>query len=111
MSVRAGKAVGQISADGQFRWDGTQWVPIPPAYREPTSWSRPMQLITAGVFLISALSSVVVAFVFINHDSMLKAIPASGPPSGTDVETAAHFGIAVGPRVVLFFSILHGVSA
>ncbi|TMF36545.1 MAG: hypothetical protein E6I27_12925 [Chloroflexi bacterium] len=111
MSVRAGKAVGQISADGQFRWDGTQWVPIPPAYREPTSWSRPMQLITAGLFLISAITSVVVAFVFINHDSMLKAIQASGPPSGTDVETAANFGIAVAYGVVIFFAILQVVAA
>jgi TIR domain len=55
-----------VSADGQFRWDGTTWVPMlgtatrPYARargshrREPTSWTQPMQLITA-VYLVAYL--------------------------------------------------------
>src|SRR5439155_17562371 len=67
--------------------------------------------ITAWLFLISAIPSVVVAFVIINPNLMLKAIQASGPPSGTDVETAAKFGIAVAYGVVICYAILQVVAA
>ena len=33
--VPSTQASGQISADGQFRWDGQQWVPLAAGYREP----------------------------------------------------------------------------
>src|SRR5260370_39461543 len=38
------QASGQISADGQFRWDGQEWVPLAAGYREPTSWTRPTNI-------------------------------------------------------------------
>ena len=109
--VPASQSAGQISADGQFRWDGQQWVPLAANYREPTPWTRPMQLISAAVFAISAIASVVVAFVFINHDSMLRAIKASSPPSGTDLEAAVNFGVAIAFGVVIFFAVLELVAA
>src|SRR5713226_7528529 len=109
--VPASQSAGQISADGQFRWDGQQWVPLAANYRQPTPWTRPMQLISAAVFAISAIASVVVAFVFINHDSMLRAIKASSPPSGTDLETAVNFGVAIAFGVVIFFALCELVAA
>src|SRR6266851_2278917 len=86
--VPSTQAAGQISADGQFRWDGQQWVPLPANYREPTSWTRPMQLITAALFAISAISGVVITIAFVNHDSVLRAIHAQG--TQIPVSTSAH---------------------
>ena len=63
-------AVGQVSPDGQFRWDGQQWVPIPRGAREPTSWTRPMQLAAAGLFAVDALFTLISSFFFINRDAL-----------------------------------------
>src|SRR5207245_9096896 len=89
------QAAGQISADGQFRWDGQQWVPLASNYREPTPWTRPMQLITAALFAISAISGAVTTIAFVNHDSVLRAIHAQGTqvPAGTDIDTVVNVTI------------------
>lgn len=107
----AAQSVGQISADGQFRWDGNQWVPLVAGYREATSWTRPMQLAATALFGLSAIVSVVSTFVFINHDSMLRAIKAQGLPSGTDLETAVSVGIGFAYGFVIFFAVLDIVAA
>ena len=106
-------AAGQISADGQFRWDGQQWVPLAAGYREPTPWTRPMQMITAALFVLSAISSIISTAVFVNHDSVLRAIKAQGTqiPSGTDIETAVSIGIAFAYGFVIFFALLEVVAA
>lgn len=56
-----------LSPDGRFRWNGTAWEPVPqstyaPAYygaapkqREPTSWTRPLQLAVAGWFVLRGI--------------------------------------------------------
>jgi hypothetical protein len=106
-------ASGQISADGQFRWDGRQWVPLAAGYREPTPWTRPMQLITAALFALSAISSIVTTAVFVNHDSVLKAIKAQGTqiPSGTDIDTIVNFSLGITWAIVIFFAVLEVVAA
>jgi hypothetical protein len=88
-------AVGQVSPDGQFRWDGHQWVPIPQGEREPTPWTRPMQLGVAAFFVVEILFSIITSAVFINHDSMLKVMQAQGTsiPQGTDVNTVVNISI------------------
>jgi hypothetical protein len=104
---------GQISADGQFRWDGQQWVPIERGYREPTPWTRPMQLATAAIFACSAVVSLATTFVYINHDSMLKSIQASGSqlPAGTNVNDVVNAAIAFTYAIVIFFVVLDVVAA
>jgi len=94
LSEQQTAAVGQVSADGQFRWDGAQWVPIPKGQREPTAWTRPMQLGAAVLFVVAAVYSVVTTLVFVNHDTMLKAMQAQGTqlPSGSDVDTIVNVG-------------------
>jgi uncharacterized membrane protein len=84
-------AAGQISADGQFRWDGQQWVPLPQGYREPTPWTRPMQLAVAALLVVQALLSVAITVTFINHDSMLRTLQTSNTqlPPGTDINSLA----------------------
>lgn len=109
----AAQSVGQISADGQFRWDGQQWIPLPANYREPTPWTRPMQLISAALFALSAVISVISTFIYVNHDSMLAAIKAQGTqvPAGTDIDTIVNFSISVAYGVVIFFAVLELVAA
>jgi hypothetical protein len=106
------QSAGQISADGQFRWDGQQWVPLAPNYREPTPWTRPMQLVSTGLFAISAVASVITTAIFVNHDTMLKALKAQNSlPAGTDVETVVGVSLAITWGIVIFFAVLEVVAA
>ena len=104
---------GQISADGQFRWDGQQWVPIERGFREPTPWTRPMQLTSAALFAISVLSSIISTVIFVNHDTMVKALKAQSVslPSGTTIDDVANISLAFTYGVVIFFAILQIVAA
>jgi hypothetical protein len=106
-------SAGQISVDGQFRWDGQQWVPLAANYREPTPWTRPMQLAAAGYFVLSAISGVVLTVAFVNHDSMLRAVQAQGTqiPAGTDLDTIVNAAVAFSYGVFIFWGVLYLVAA
>ena len=78
MSQSPSQAVGQVSADGQFRWDGAQWLPIPKGEREPTAWTRPMQLAVAALLTVQALYGVVSTILFIHKDDVRKALEQAG---------------------------------
>jgi hypothetical protein len=66
--------VSTLSHDGRTRWNGSAWVPasqlsepptyqqIPPATRESTSWTRPLQYAVAVWGAISALYSLSLPF-------------------------------------------------
>jgi hypothetical protein len=111
--VPASQSAGQISADGQFRWDGQQWVPLAANYRVPTPWTRPMQLASAGLLALTAVVSLIVTFAFYNHDSVLRALQAQGTqvPPGTTMDTVINAAIGVAYAIVVFFSILELVGA
>jgi hypothetical protein len=111
--VPASQSAGQISADGQFRWDGQQWVPLAANYRQPTPWTRPMQLAAAGLFALSAIVGVITTFAFVNHDSMLRAVHAQGTqiPAGTDIDTIINATVAFTYGVAIFFAVLDLVAA
>jgi hypothetical protein len=104
---------GQISADGQFRWDGQQWVPLPQSYREPTPWTRPMQLASAGLLALSAISGIVLTIAFLNHDIVLRALQANGTqvPPGTDINTLVNVTIGIAWAAVAAFGLLQLVAA
>ena len=106
-------AVGQVSADGQFRWDGQQWVPIPRGEREPTPWTRPMQLGVVAFFVIEVLFSIITSALFINHDSMLKVLQAQGTsiPQGTDVNTVVSISIVFAWVVTVVIAAIELVAA
>ncbi len=111
--VPASQSAGQISADGQFRWDGQQWVPLAANYRVPTPWTRPMQLAAAGLFALSAIVGVITTFAFVNHDSVLRAVQAQGTqiPAGTDIDTIINATVAFTYGVAIFFAVLDLVAA
>ena len=110
---RAAESVGQISADGQFRWDGQQWVPLAANYREPTPWTRPMQLISAALFVLSAVTSIITTAIFVNHDTMVRALKAQSVqvPSTTTLDDVANISLAITWGVVIFFTVCEVVAA
>jgi hypothetical protein len=107
------QAAGQISADGQFRWDGQQWLPLASGFRQPTPWTRPMQLASAALCVVSAVVGVAFTLIFINHDSMLNAIKAQGTtiPAGTSVDSVVNIAVAGTIGFVIFFAVLELVGA
>jgi hypothetical protein len=113
LSQSATATVGQVSADGQFRWDGQQWVPIPRGEREPTPWTRPMQLAVAAFFVLETLLSILTSALFINHDSMLRVMQAQGTsiPPGTDVSAIVNISIVFAWIVVVVIGVLDLVAA
>src|SRR5438067_1899996 len=106
-------AVGQVSADGQFRWDGQQWVPIPRGVREATPWTRPMQLAAAAFFTLQAVYSAIVSLIFINHDTMLRVMRAQGTsiPQSTDIDTVINISIFFALAFVIVIAVLELVAA
>ncbi len=113
LSQNPSAAVGQVSADGQFRWDGVQWVPIPRGAREPTSWTRPLQLAAAALFAAEAVYSVVISLIYVNPTTMRSVMEAQGTriPQGTDVETVVNISVAFALGVVVVIAILELVAA
>jgi hypothetical protein len=113
LSQNPSAAVGQVSADGQFRWDGVQWVPIPRGAREPTSWTRPLQLAAAALFAAEAVYSVVISLIYVNPTTMRRVMEAQGTriPQGTDVETVVNISVAFALAVVVVIAILELVAA
>jgi hypothetical protein len=109
----AAQSVGQISADGQFRWDGQEWAPLAANYREPTPWTRPMQLISAALFALSAVTSIITTAIFVNHDTMVRALKAQGVqvPSTTTLDDVANISLAITWGVVIFFTVCEVVAA
>jgi hypothetical protein len=103
--VPASQSVGQISADGQFRWDGQQWAPLAANYRQPTPWTRPMQLAAAGLLAVSALVGVITTLVFYNHDAVVRALHEQGTaiPAGTTEDTVVNItiGFAIGLAICI----------
>jgi hypothetical protein len=88
--------VGQVSADGQFSWDGEQWAPLARGHREATSWTVPLQRAAAGLLVVSALSSVVVNALFLNQAGEERATRATNPTFAADqVQSAAQLGLAI----------------
>jgi hypothetical protein len=73
-----------------------------------------MQLAAAALFLLEAVSSVVISLLFVNHDSMLKALQAQGTlnsAQGISVDDLVNFSIAIALGVVIFFAVCELVGA
>lgn len=111
--VPASQSAGQISADGQFRWDGQQWVPLGAGHRVPTPWTRPMQLAAAGLLAVSAIVGVISTLVFYNHDAVVRALQAQGTPipAGTTEDTLVNITIGFAIAFAIGIAIIELVGA
>lgn len=98
--------VGQISPDGQFEWDGRDWTPLARGHREPTSWTRPMQLFTAAFLLVGVLNSVASSALYLRADTILRATRAQNPQMSEDLlRQGANLGVAIGWATVAVFAV------
>lgn len=72
-----------------------------------------MQLGAAVVFLLEAVSSVAISLLFVNHDSMLRALQAQGTsvPQGTTIDDVVNISIAIAIGFVIFFAVLELIGA
>jgi hypothetical protein len=99
--------VGQISPDGMFQWDGRDWQPLARAYREPTSWTRPLQLATAAYLVLAVIESVLSTALFLNSAAIARATQASSPGLSDDqVRQAASLALTLGWASVIVFSLV-----
>lgn len=113
MSQNPSTAVGQVSGDGQFRWDGAQWVPIPRGEREPTPWTRPMQVAAAALLAVEAVVTVVATVIFYTHDAVKKTLEAAGTqiPQGTTEDQLIGITIGFAIGFVVFLAVLELLGA
>jgi hypothetical protein len=103
---------GQISPDGQFRWDGQQWVPLAAGYREPTSWTRPLRMTVAAYLVVSIIYSIAGAALYLNAASVERAIRASGSSVPSDqLQQAVQISVVVGWVFVLVLTAVSIVLA
>jgi hypothetical protein len=72
-----------------------------------------MQLGAAAVFLLEAVSSVAIALLFINRDSMLRALQAQGTavPQGTTIDDIVNISVGISYAFVIFFAVLEVIGA
>lgn len=97
--------VGQISPDGLFRWDGQDWTPLARGYREPTSWTLPLQRAAAAYLVLAAIEQLVSTALFTNTTSIEKATRAQRPSLSEDqLHAAAQVGVALGWATVIVLS-------
>jgi hypothetical protein len=72
-----------------------------------------MQMAAAALFVLEAVSSVVITLIFVNHDSVLRALQAQGTqvPQGTTVDTVVNFTVGITIGAVCFFAVLELLGA
>jgi hypothetical protein len=93
-----------LSPDGRFRWNGSAWETVPsmaypppyysgrPPQREPTSWTRPLQIAVVARYVASGLYGLALPFWMQGYMSavMQRSLqqqqqaypPGAGPPPG-----------------------------
>ena len=99
--------VGQISPDGLFRWDGQDWTPLARGYREPTSWTLPLQRVAAAYLVLATIQQVVSSALYMNIASLEKATRAQQPSWSDDqIHAAAQFGVVSGWVTVIVLSVI-----
>jgi hypothetical protein len=73
------REVGEVSADGQLRWDGSAWAPVVRRQREPTSWTVPMRRVVAVYLVVSAVVSIVLTAVYLSVAMLERTIRTANP--------------------------------
>src|SRR2546425_7425105 len=100
-------AVGEVSADGQFTWDGDQWAPLARGHREPTSWTVRLRRAVAAFFLVNGMWQVFSNALFVTPTAEARMVRATNPALADDqVRSAAQLGMAVGWVVVAILAVV-----
>ncbi len=101
MGSQPGPQVGEISSDGQFRWNGQDWTPLARGHRVPTSWTLALRRATAAYLLLSAAVAVVTNALFETRAAVARSIHAASPHlTDEQVQASVSIGYAFGWVVV-----------
>ncbi len=115
-----------LSRDGQHRWDGEHWQSVnagglegatyktvPGAARQPTSWTRPIQIAIVAVYAVEILWAAGQAFWYVPAMSkMMQAIATAGPVPGQGAPAPPTFLLAapmyfgIGLTIVLAIGVI-----
>lgn len=99
--------VGQFSPDGQFQWDGREWMPVARGHREPTPWTRPMQLVTAVFLVVGVLNSLVVDALYLRADTFIRITRAQNTSLPDDtIRQIANFQVLVTWTLLVVVSVV-----
>lgn len=95
MSVPQSPQVGAISPDGQFQWDGQDWMPLARVRREPTAWTPLLQGAAVVYFLVATFELLITTALFTNSPNVQKAITALNPSIASErLQAAATLAVA-----------------
>jgi hypothetical protein len=88
--------VGDISPDGQLRWDGVQWTLLARGHREPTSWTLPLRRTVAAYLAVWGIETIVTAALYLSVSTAERSLRAASPQMPADqVHSAAELSYAV----------------
>jgi hypothetical protein len=94
--------VGEISADGMFRWDGREWAPLAGGHREPTAWTRRLQWAATAYFAVAALQILVTNALFESQQAIERALRAQNATLPAEqLNAAASFGLVAAWAVAI----------
>ena len=89
--------VGDISADGQLRWNGAEWTPLGRGHREPTSWTLPLRRTAAAFLVVYAVAGLLTNVLFVTEPALERTLRATNPQLTEDeVRSAATLGYTLG---------------
>ncbi|MDQ6919458.1 MAG: hypothetical protein M3Z98_08880 [Candidatus Dormibacteraeota bacterium] len=95
---------GQVSPDGLFVWDGSQWNPITTFRWEPTPTTRRMQLLAGGYLVAAGLLTTLLTFFTVPaarqsaEETLREQNPALTPD---EIRMAVDFAITIGLAVAV----------
>ncbi len=94
MSLPQNPQVGAISPDGQFQWDGQDWMPLARVRREPTAWTPLLQRAAIIYFVVGTLELLITTALFTNSANIERVVRAQSPSFTNDqVQTAVSVGL------------------
>jgi multisubunit Na+/H+ antiporter MnhB subunit len=101
---------GQVSPDGQFVWDGTQWNPITAFRSEPTETTRRMQLLAGIYLLVAGLLTAILTFFAGPYVRLAteKALQQQNNGMTPDqLKSVVDFSVAAGIVIAVVFGLIY----
>jgi hypothetical protein len=102
-------SLGQVSPDGKFVWDGSQWNPITAFRWEPTEITRRMQLLAGGYLVLAGLINPSLTYLFQSYVRQVLEKSVQQNPSVTpdQMQQILDISVAGGLIVAVAFGVIY----
>jgi hypothetical protein len=102
-------SLGQVSPDGKFVWDGSQWNPITAFRSEPTETTRRMQLLAGGYLVLAGLINPSLTYLFQSYVRHVLEKSLQQNPSVTpdQMQQILDISVAGGLIVAVAFGVMY----